>query len=141
MGQKSPLHWVLLRHDCPADYRDGPHWDLMLERDDVSDEAGLATWSLLTLPTAWLASEAATGACDAEVEAMQLDDHRAAYLTYEGPVSGGRGDVHRLASGELLWLSDQDDQVVARLAGDFDGVLTLQRQQTTQWRLLWNVAC
>ncbi|MEN0110574.1 MAG: hypothetical protein AAF805_07595, partial [Planctomycetota bacterium] len=45
--------FVLLRHDCPADYRDGPHWDLMLERPGVEREHRLATWSLLKLPRAW----------------------------------------------------------------------------------------
>lgn len=31
--------------------------------------------------------------------AQRLADHRAAYLDYEGPVSGNRGDVERVAAG------------------------------------------
>ena len=38
MGQKSSLRWVLLWHECPPGYRDGSHWDLMLEREGVADE-------------------------------------------------------------------------------------------------------
>ncbi|MCK4873111.1 MAG: hypothetical protein KAS72_10330 [Phycisphaerales bacterium] len=33
------------------------------------------------------------------IAAEQLPDHRAAYLRYEGPVSGDRGHVRRVASG------------------------------------------
>jgi hypothetical protein len=33
-----------------------------------------------------------------------LPDHRRAYLTYQGPVSGGRGRVRRVDAGRLEWL-------------------------------------
>lgn len=33
--------------------------------------------------------------------AQRLGEHRAAYLTYEGPVSGGRGRVTRVAAGDV----------------------------------------
>jgi hypothetical protein len=34
--------------------------------------------------------------------ARRIDDHRPAYLTYEGPVSGDRGTVRRLARGVVV---------------------------------------
>lgn len=34
-------------------------------------------------------------------EAQRIGEHRALYLGYEGEVSGGRGRVERLASGEI----------------------------------------
>ena len=34
-------------------------------------------------------------------EAERIEDHRAAYLTYEGPVLGGRGEVRRVAAGNV----------------------------------------
>lgn len=34
--------------------------------------------------------------------ARRIDDHRPAYLTYEGPVSGGRGTVRRLSRGVVV---------------------------------------
>lgn len=35
-------------------------------------------------------------------EAEQIGDHRALYLDYEGNVSGGRGEVVRTVTGEIL---------------------------------------
>src|SRR5205085_10994162 len=35
----------------------------------------------------------------AEVQLTPLSEHRREYLTYEGPISGNRGDVKRVASG------------------------------------------
>lgn len=60
----------------------GPtHFDLMVE-----DGATLATWQFAISP-----ADAQPGdplAC------KRIADHRPAYLTYEGPVSRGRGEVH-----------------------------------------------
>jgi len=68
--------FVIQFHDAP----DGPHYDLMLEH-----EGALATWRLEELP----GGAGGAGAMPAE----KLPDHRLAYLSYEGPVSGGRGSV------------------------------------------------
>lgn len=38
----------------------------------------------------------------AEFRAERLPDHRRMYLSYEGPVSGGRGEVERVAEGSVL---------------------------------------
>ena len=70
--------YVILSHDHPF-----PHWDFMLEHGDA-----LATWRLLDAP-------APGRTCRAE----SLPNHRAAYLDYEGPVSGGRGVVARWDHG------------------------------------------
>lgn len=70
--------FVILTHDHPF-----PHWDLMLESGDR-----LSTWRLLEEP-----------APGTSVPAQRLDDHRLLYLEYEGPVSGGRGNVARWDSG------------------------------------------
>lgn len=57
----------------------------MLEVDGM-----LRTWRLLDEP--------GIGRC---VRAEELADHRLAYLDYEGPVSGGRGNVARWDSGQF----------------------------------------
>lgn len=76
---------VLLRHDLP----DGSsHYDWMIER------AGNA---LITFRTSARVDQGGVGGFEAE----RIDDHRGAYVTYEGPVSGGRGTVSRVATGEL----------------------------------------
>lgn len=78
---------VLLRHTLP----DGSwHCDWMLERP-----ADAAERRLITFRThARVDSPAVVGFL-----AERLDDHRAAYLSYQGEVSGGQGTVRRLASG------------------------------------------
>src|SRR5215212_5676736 len=98
--------FAVLAHDHPA-----PHWDLFLEAGRV-----LRAWRL-----------PAPLAAGAEVPAEPGADHRLQYLDYEGPVSGGRGTVHRVDAGTFEWELDQPDQVVVRLAGSrFAGLLTLR---------------
>jgi hypothetical protein len=82
--------FVLLEHDHPV-----LHWDLMLECGDA-----LRTWRLDRVPTV-----AAT------IPAEPLSDHRIAYLDYEGPVSGDRGTVKRVDSGEFTQTASGSDAV------------------------------
>ena len=74
------MRYVILSHDWPA-----PHFDLMLE---AADSGPMPSWRLFALPTD-----------GAAVPAEVAPHHRAAYLTYEGPVSGGRGSVRRVEAG------------------------------------------
>ena len=71
--------YVILRHDWPE-----PHFDLLLEAGPV-----LKAWRLPAEPTPgeWVPAEPNA-------------DHRRLYLDYDGPVSGGRGEVSRYAAGE-----------------------------------------
>ncbi len=59
------------------------HFDLMLETED-----GLRTWAMGLLPTA-----------GKSCGAIELPLHRIDYLTFQGPVSGGRGSVKRVMQG------------------------------------------
>lgn len=130
------LRYALLRHECPADYRDGPHWDLMLERAGSVEEHRLATWSLLELPAPWATSLRVESSDSAFVVATLLPDHRVNYLDYEGPVSQGRGEVHRLATGGLDWVETKGNRVLADLLdGDLAGSIDLVRQADGAWRL------
>jgi hypothetical protein len=74
------LRYVVLRHEGI----DEPHYDLMFETKPGS---ALATWRSDKWPI------------ERETALVKVDDHRAAYLEYEGPVSGNRGQVRRVASG------------------------------------------
>lgn len=89
--------FVVLTHDHPF-----LHWDLMLETADA-----LKTWRLLVEP-----HNANVIAAD------ELPDHRKHYLDYEGPVSGGRGQVSRWDSGVFKWTESAEGQLRFALNGD-----------------------
>ena len=108
--------YVLLLHETPPGYPRPTHWDFMLE-----DDAALLTWALedaLTL--------------DKTVAAEKLNDHRLAYLDYEGPVSpnesGDRGHVRQCDAGQFEWLQRSNDFISVRLRdGRSPGTVTLTR--------------
>ena len=65
----------------------GPaHWDVMISRGSA-----LATWQAPADPADLAPGQA--------MAVRRLPDHRSAYLTYEGPVRGGRGEVRRVHHG------------------------------------------
>jgi len=85
--------WVLLRHDTP----DGRwHYDWMMEPASPR-EGGLITFRVLVRPDDPHVSGFA---------AERLPDHRAVYLDYQGPISGGRGEVSRVTEGECQVVVD-----------------------------------
>ena len=55
--------------------------------------------------------------CTGRLPARSLPDHRLAYLDYEGEISGGRGTVRRIDSGEFFVLDWAKDFVRVRLEG------------------------
>ena len=75
-----PLRYVVLRHEGIPE----PHYDLMFE---TSPGSMLSTWR----SPSWPPSSDSTF--------TPLQEHRAAYLTYEGPLTDNRGAVRRVASG------------------------------------------
>jgi hypothetical protein len=102
----SSLRYVVLRHEGVAE----PHFDLMFE---TSPGSMLATWR----STDWPVTKNST--------LTPLPDHRAAYLTYEGPLSGNRGVVRRIASGNhRVEQNDSRNLIVILATGD---VLRLPR--------------
>jgi hypothetical protein len=89
--------YVILTHDWPFH-----HFDLMLEWGTA-----LRTWRLAGPPT-----PAGT------VSIERLVDHRLDYLDYEGPVSGGRGQVARWDQGTFEILDDQPGELTLLLSGE-----------------------
>jgi hypothetical protein len=79
----------------------GVHWDLLVE-----DGPSLRTWALDALPGA-----------GADIPARALPPHRLIYLDYEGPISGGRGEVRRWDAGEARVEAWEEDWVRLRVAG------------------------
>lgn len=110
-----PRFVVLLHEGSPR----GTHYDLLLQTGDV-----LRAWALEQPPEAV-----------ADQPALALPDHRAAYLDYEGEISGGRGRVTRWDGGEYQPHRQSADELVVRLAGKrFTGRLRLWRiSAPDQW--------
>jgi hypothetical protein len=72
--------FVILEHDSPF-----LHWDYLID-----DGGTLACWRLMERPGKGVTTLAS-----------RIGNHRRHYLTYEGPVSGGRGEVRRVFAGQL----------------------------------------
>src|SRR4051794_37705898 len=99
-----PLRYVVLRHEGVPD----PHFDLMFES---SRGSALLTWRSPIWPL------------EAGTILTELRPHRSTYLEHEGPVSGDRGHVLRIAAGtySLLdagpdWFHGKLDELTIRLA-------------------------
>jgi len=103
----------------------GCHYDLMLETGLT-----LATWRLAWPPTALAGPHAS-------ILAHALPDHRPAYLTYQGPVSRGRGTVRIFDHGRLRLIARNESSWLFDLRGRrVSGSFTLRRLDSQRWRLL-----
>jgi hypothetical protein len=100
------LRYVVLRHEGI----DRPHFDLMFE---TSRGSMLATWR----SSEWPVNE--------RTRLEPLGEHRRDYLTYEGPISGDRGNVRRIHSGHHE--IQQNDAQRLRVALENETILDLPR--------------
>ncbi len=98
------MRMVLLLHELP----DGSaHFDWMIQRPQAG--RGLITFRV---------SARIDLLEQGSFRAQRLADHREVYLSVEGPVSGGRGTVTRLAQGEATLVQEGDGTLnVAGLLG------------------------
>lgn len=119
MDHLEESEFVLLHHDGVA----LPHWDFM-----VRDADALLTWRLLRDPLIH----------EVDIPAEPLGPHRLAYLSYEGPLSGGRGRVRRLDAGSCLWLRRELGEWGWELGGQvLRGRRAIRRTQPDQGRGAW----
>lgn len=95
--------YVLLHHRIS----DKEHWDLCLDLGEV-----LATWQVLSDPRI-RPDKTASG-----WPARRIADHRRAYLDYEGPISGDRGEVRRVDRGTWTPIEQGPTGWVVHLAGE-----------------------
>jgi len=117
---------VLLRHDLPGgDF----HFDWLI---DAGAGRGLITFRLGQRFD--LGRQVDLGDRRSFV-AARLADHRRRYLDFEGPISGGRGRVVRLAHGSVRVLAEQADRLgLVGSLGSWSGVLVGCRGQGDAWR-------
>lgn len=119
---ESHLQFVVLRHVRAKDV----HWDLCLEVGEV-----LATWQILAEPERLMSSGDA-------LAARKIGDHRRIYLDYEGPISGGRGEVVRFDRGTWEHLEAGIGRRRFRLEGQrLKGEFVLERlsAEGDAWRI------
>lgn len=93
--------YVILRHELPPGQARSSHYDVMFEAGEV-----LRTWAVNDPPDA-----------PGEQAAEPLPDHRRNYLTYEGPVSGDRGEVRRWDEGTYVTRQDDAAALVVDVRG------------------------
>ena len=111
------LHrFVLLHHTGIPD----PHFDLMIE---TTPGGSLMTWRCAVDP---FVSE--------QSEAEKIQDHRAAYLTLECEISGGRGQVRRICDGAGL-INSLDDNGGFELSPVDMAAITLRPTAGEKWRI------
>ncbi|HKQ50346.1 MAG TPA: DNA polymerase ligase N-terminal domain-containing protein [Phycisphaerae bacterium] len=110
--------FVVLRHED----REGVHYDLMIDTG-----AALATWKCSGPPES---------AGESPIFCRQIGDHRRAYLDYEGPISGGRGEVRRHDRGHCEILNQSGDVWTVAFHGwKLNGLYELSRNEGDVWRL------
>ena len=113
------MRFVILYHEFPDGHPRQSHWDFMLEWEPkVKGENRLRTWALEQSPLEVFAELEA--ASEIEIPAIRLEDHRAHYLTYEGPISDDRGRVRRIASGIYRIVEETGAETIAELTLGMD---------------------
>ncbi len=117
------LRMALLRHTLP----DGSwHFDWLIEHAAGAER-------VMTFRAGVRVDEGAAGA-----EVTRLADHRRVYLEYEGEVSGGRGEVRRVAEGRCGGVVVEEGRV-SLLAAWTDGAtrrVEIMRVHGDAWRVV-----
>jgi hypothetical protein len=97
----------------------------------LEDGGSLLTWSLAELPTPGGPAVAAT----------RLANHRLAYLDYEGPVSGERGEVKRFDAGDFSWVERKNGALVVEMVSEMlRGQILLDEFADRTWRVRYRFA-
>jgi len=126
-SQSSPsrLQTALLLHETPDG---GSHHDWLLVDPNASDHERAPLWTARVAPASDRWAEIG------RFELQRIAHHRLAYVTYEGPVSGGRGTVRRIDEGGFTAIEWTEDRIVLDLKmKGFQGRITLRRLSDDRW--------
>ncbi|MHC4661244.1 MAG: hypothetical protein ACYS8W_06105 [Planctomycetota bacterium] len=103
----------MLEHDW-----NGIHYDFLLEREEKC-----LTFAFESIPF-----DSKGGICE------RKSDHRKHYLTYEGPVSGGRGTVNIIGEGEYKTLEEGAGKIELELNPPEKKKIILELLRGREWR-------
>lgn len=97
------------------------HWDLMLERGNV-----LQTWRLDKAPYE----------NPDIILAEKICDHDKKFLSYDGPVNNGLGNVKMIDVGIFQIIQESESRIQFNLSGkNLSGEFILKQMNKEQWRL------
>lgn len=133
-----PTRTVVLLHRLT----DGSsHYDWLIEIPGRTDEHRLRSYRIDSNPSQWHSGQLFHG--------EQLPNHRAHYLSYEGPIGANRGSVERISTGMCHgFQADSDSEltlsIVWEVQGIEDGVFFCYRGQKKEdqlWELSRELGC
>lgn len=114
--QSGPLlRFAVLRHEGVAE----PHFDLLFE---IFPGSVLAAWRSACWPI------------DSPIPLTRLDDHRRIYLDYQGPISGNRGWVRRVAAGTCRLRQSPSQWLVEFVGSPALSDLILSQAEAASWQ-------
>ena len=117
---KSSMNKFVIQKHTKAD---DTHWDLMLQAGSV-----LQTWRL-DCPPKKLQGQTIT--------AIKIFDHPLKFLTYEGSVNDGKGQVEIVDSGTYKLLAKNPEFKELKFKGKIlKGIFTLVRFENDEWDFL-----
>ena len=97
------------------------HWDLMLE-------SGVCLWT-------WRIDKGPGQILQSSAKAIRIFDHPLKFLSYEGTVNNGKGNVHIAEFGTYKINSQSDDVIEINMAGEvLKGKFILERIKDNQWK-------
>jgi hypothetical protein len=109
--------FVIQQHSSGSDI----HWDFMLETADV-----LQTYRLDKAPQQLIQTPA---------NAVKIFDHPLKFLTYQGPVNNGRGNVRITESGTYEMVHQAHNRIELNLSGKIlKGKFTLTHIEGDNWQ-------
>jgi len=108
--------FVIQKHSRADDI----HWDLMLQTGEM-----LETYRLELPPEKLLLMSSA---------ALKIFDHPLKFLTYEGSVNSGKGNVEIADSGTYQFLSEAENRKEMQISGEIlKGEFVLTRVKNDKW--------
>lgn len=114
---KNP-HYVILKHTTPKD----THWDFMLETGDH-----LSTWRIPIHPNKLKTTPA---------KAEKIFDHPIKFLSYQGPVNKGTGNVTTADKGTYKIISQTPKKLQIKIkARIINGTYTLAKVINNTWQI------